>query len=77
MGLWSKIGNAILIAIAGYEVGSNVKDTQKFTEIKTNDEELWQITTIVIIIVIIIICILKLNAHYKNYVNKKINNNVV
>lgn len=86
MGIWSKIGNAVLIAIAGYEIGSKTNDeernlqlyvTQKPAEIKTNDEESSQVTTIVIIILIIIICILKLHTYYKNYINKKVNNNVV
>lgn len=72
MGWWSKISNAILVAIAGYEIGNN---TQKPKE--SNDKEHWILVSVIIFMLILIICISKLNSYYKSYVNKKVNNNIV
>lgn len=72
MGWWSKVSNAILVAIAGYEIGNNTEKPKH-----TNDEKHWIVVLAIIFILILSICISKLNSYYKKYVNKKVNNNIV
>ena len=68
MGFWSKVSNALLAALAGYEVGNIISTDKKDNDSKNGDQSSWGYVTMLLVI----LCILKKNEYYKNYVNRKV-----